>query len=93
MYIKFYEKFGQKAISLVSGNRPDEIECLSEYIFLISNKNTKKRRRQKAKETKEEKRISVQNPAGYEDIVSECALCTFILQQHMKYTLSKTKIK
>ena len=48
----------------------------------ISNKNNKKikiTRRQKANESKVEKRVSVENLAGYDDIVCEFALCTFNL--------------
>ena len=40
---------------------------------------TKKTRRQKAKETKEEKTISVENLTGYDDTVWKFALCTFNL--------------
>ena len=39
----------------------------------------KKSRRQKAEETKEEKRISVVNLTGYDDIVCKFSLCTFDL--------------
>ena len=48
----------------------------------ISNKNNKKikiTRRQKANESKVEKRVSVENLTGYDDIVCEFALCTFNL--------------
>ena len=51
--------------------------CIRIYIFLIKKNN--KTRRQKAKETKEEKIISVENLTGYDDIVCEFALCTFNL--------------
>ena len=34
-------------------------------------------RRQKAKKTKEEKKISLENLTGYNDIVCEFAMCTF----------------
>ena len=47
-------------------------KCVSEYIFLISkqtNKQTEKTRKQKAKETREEKRISVECLRGYNDII------------------------
>ena len=59
-------------------------ECVSEYMFLISVFNFKKNsaketRRQKAKETKKEKRISVENRVGYDDIVCEFDLLTFNL--------------
>ena len=59
--------------------------CITIYIshFKIKQTNKKKRRRQKkAKETKVEKRISVENLTEYDDIVCEFALCTVILQQH-----------
>ena len=42
--------------------------------FNISNSKT-----EKAKETKEEKRIFKENLTGYSDIVCEFALCTFNL--------------
>ena len=45
-------------------------------MFLIKKKQTK---RHKAKETKEEKRICVENLTGYDDIVWEFPLCTFNL--------------
>ena len=45
-------------------------------MFLISKK-TKKQEDKKAKETKEEKRISLENLTGYDNIVCEFALCTF----------------
>ena len=66
--------------NLVSGNRPGEnafhssiriFECVSEYIFLISKQKEPK----KAKETKEEKIISLKNLTGYDDIVCEYPLC------------------
>ena len=44
------------------------VEFTSVYIFLISKK---------AKETKEEKRTSVENLTGCHAIVCEFALCTF----------------
>ena len=54
--------------------------CIRIYIFNRKKKNTKaKTRRQKAKETKEEKRISVGNLEGYNYIVCKFALCTFNL--------------
>ena len=61
------------------------VECVSEYIFLISKKKKKKKkktkitRRQKVKETKEEKKISVKNLTRYNNFVCEFALCTFNL--------------
>ena len=63
-----------KKISLVSGNRPGEsffyhsparrAKCVSEYTLLILKnikQTNKKTRIKKAKETKEEKRISPEN--------------------------------
>ena len=65
--------FRPKKSSFVSGNRSGEkflsppariVECVSEYVFLISKKQTNKQKKQqqqeckKVKETKEEKRIS-----------------------------------
>ena len=51
--------------------------CIRIYIFNFKKTKTKITRKQKAKETKEEKRISVENLAGYDDIVGEFGLCTF----------------
>ena len=56
--------------------------CIRIYIldFFQKNKNkkqTNKKQGQKAKETKEEKRISVETLTGHDDIVCEFALCTF----------------
>ena len=70
----------KKESSLVSGYRLGENfsitrQCVSEYIFSIK----KKKRIQKAKETKDEKRISVENLTGFDDIVYEFALCSFNL--------------
>ena len=52
------------------------------YIFDFFFKKKKIRRqitrRQKAKETKEEKIISAENVTGYDYIVFEFALCTFL---------------
>ena len=53
-------------------------QCVTEYIFLIKKK-TQKNKKIKAEETKEEKRISVENLTEYDDIVCEFALCTFNL--------------
>ena len=71
---------GAKKNSLVSGNRQGEkifitrpptriIECVSEYIFLISKKKKKRK----------EKGISVENLTGYDDIVCDFAMCAFNL--------------
>ena len=60
-------------MTFLSFARPHK--SVSEYSFLIK----KITRRQKAKETKEEKRISVEILTGYDDIVCKIALCTFNL--------------
>ena len=87
--------------------------CIIIYIFdFKKNKEknpqktpNKQRRKTKQEKAKEEKKISVENLKGCDDIVCEFALCTFnllcvtreitvfvILQQHMKYTFkNKTK--
>ena len=50
------------------------------YIFnFLQKKQTTATRKKKPKETKEEKRISVQNLTGYDNIVCDFALCTFNL--------------
>ena len=46
--------------------------CIRIYIFLISKNKTRKQNK-KAKETKDEKRSSVENLTGYDDIVWEFA--------------------
>ena len=55
--------------------------CIRIYIFDFKKKKKKKKankkKRQKVKETKEEKRISVEKLTGDDDIVCEFALCTF----------------
>ena len=43
----------------------------------------KTRIHKKAKETKQESRISVENPTGYDDIVCKFALCTFNLRDRV----------
>ena len=58
------------------------MECVSEFMFLISKiqkQTNKQKRMQKAKETTEEKRFSVENLTGYDDIVCEFILCNFNL--------------
>ena len=60
----------------LSFNRPHCQMCIRIYIFHL--KKTNKTRRQKAKETKKEKRISVENLTGYDHIVCEFALCTCV---------------
>ena len=51
--------------------------CVAEC--LIFYKRNKKTRTQKAKETKEEKRVSMENLTGYDDVICGFALCTFNL--------------
>ena len=51
--------------------------------FTFKKKQTKKTGRQKAKETKEEKIMSIKNLNGYGDIVCEFALCTCTLLDHV----------
>ena len=55
--------------------------CIGIYIFNLKTKakKAKKIRRQKAKETKGKKKISVENLTGYYNIISKFALCTFNL--------------
>ena len=50
--------------------------CIRIYIFNF--KNPKTTRRQRAKETKEEKVISAVNLTGHDDIVCKFVLCTFV---------------
>ena len=54
------------------------MECVSENIVLIKNKKIINNKT-KAEETKEEKRISVESPTGYDDIVCEFARYAFKL--------------
>ena len=65
--------------------------CIGIYIF---NKKTQqkqtrkpkklhKTRRQKAKETKDEKRMSVENLTGYDDVVCKFALCTLFVAANL----------
>ena len=56
--------------------------CVRIYILNFKNiktKKTTKKRIQKANETAEEERISVENLTGYDDIVCEFVLCNFNL--------------
>ena len=53
--------------------------CIRIYIFNFKKTKPKITRRQKAKVTKEEKRISAGNLTGYDYIVCEFALYTFNL--------------
>ena len=71
--VLFLEKGRMKKILLPT--RPHSRMCIN--MFLISKKKTKKQEDKKAKETKEEKRISLENLTGYDHIVCEFALCTF----------------
>ena len=57
---------------------PNSQMCIRIYIFKYK-KTKPKITRQKAKETKEEKSISVGYITGYNDIVCKLALCTFNL--------------
>ena len=50
--------------------------CIRMYVFKFK-KAKPYIARKKAKETKEEKRISVENLTGYDDIVGEFTLCYF----------------
>ena len=53
---------------------PGIVECVAEYIFLISIKNKEKNKKiKKAKESKEEKSISVEHLTGYDDTVCKKA--------------------
>ena len=54
-------------------------EIFSSLLLLLADKVRKKKRQKKAKETKEEKSISVEDLTGYDDIVCEFALGTFHL--------------
>ena len=57
---------------------PNNQMCIRIYIFNFEKTKTKITR-QKAKETKEEKSISVGYITGYNDILCKLALCTFNL--------------
>ena len=90
----------QKKVLLVSGNRPGEkffITHLPAESNVYQNQYfcffKKKTRRQKAKETKEEKRICLENLTGYDDIVCEVALCIFNLCTHFQEQKFKKIIK
>ena len=74
--VVLFPEIGQLKIVL-SLTRPHSQMCIRPYIF--NQKKNKQARTQKAKETKEEKRISVKNLTGYDDVVCEFALCTFNL--------------
>ena len=50
--------------------------CIRIYIFIF-------KKTEPTKETKEEKRISVENLTGYDDIVCEFALCTFNIRDRV----------
>ena len=56
--------------------------CISIYIF-SSKQKAKNTRRQKTKETKEEKRISVENLTGFDNIVCEFVLCTSSIREFL----------
>ena len=60
--------------------------CIRIYIFNLKKKK-KKQEDKKAKETKEEKRISVEKLKGYNDIMCEFGFCTFnLLDQIVNFT-------
>ena len=59
--------------------RPHSRMCIRIYIFNFKKTKPKITRIQKVKETKVEKKISVENLTEYEDIVCEFVLCTFNL--------------
>ena len=62
---------------ILSLTRPHSPMCIKIYIFNFKKTKPKIARRQKAKETKEEKRMSVENLTRHDNIVCEFALCTF----------------
>ena len=53
--------------------------CIRIYVFNFKNTKPKIIKRQKGKETKEERRIHLKNLTGYDDIFCEFTLCTFNL--------------
>ena len=53
--------------------------CIKINVFNFKKKQSKKTTRQKAKDTKEEKRVSVKNLTGYDYMVCEFAQCIFNL--------------
>ena len=59
--------------------RPHCQMCIRIYIFNFTKTKRQNKKTKKAKETKEENRISLENLTGYDDIVCEFALCTFSL--------------
>ena len=65
-----------RAKFFLSLTRPHSWTCIRIYIFNFIKAKT---RRQKSKETKDKKRVSVENLMGYNDIVYEIVLCTFKL--------------
>ena len=65
--------------------------CIRRYIF---NFQKNKKTRQKAKETKEENVMTVENLTGYDNIVREFALCTFnLLNQVLNFPWVLYEIK
>ena len=75
--VALFPEIGQLKIFL-SLSRPHCRMCIRIYIFNLK-KQPKVTGIQKAKETKEEKRISVENLTGYDYIVCRFAWCTFNL--------------
>ena len=53
--------------------------CIRTLILIKNNDNKKVTRREKAKETKQEKRVSLENLTRYDGIVREFTLCNFNL--------------
>ena len=76
--------------TFLSLTRPHSRMCIRIYAFDFKNKQktTKITRGQKAKEAKDEKRISVENLTEYDDIVCEFALCTDLLDRGRVVTFS-----
>ena len=72
--VVFFPEIG-RVKNILSLTRPHSRMCIRIYIFNFKNKKkTKITWRQKAKETKERKRISVENLTGYDDVVCEFAV-------------------
>ena len=64
---------------ILSLTRPHCRVCIRIFFFSKKKKKKKKKKTKKAQATKEEKRITVENLTGYDDIVCKFALCTFNL--------------
>ena len=73
--VVLFLEIGRVKISYLSPGRI--VECVSGLMFLCNFDLKRKTRKQtKAKETKEEKRMSVENLTGYDDIDCKFALGT-----------------